>query len=99
LERLVYHKYEDNYEYYNIGIGHGISVLEMVTAFEKYTGVKIPYKFVERRPGDVDMIYASTSLAERKLKWKAKYQLKDMILTAWNWARNLNKVFYEVSSN
>jgi UDP-glucose 4-epimerase len=71
----------------------------MVKAFEKYTGIKIPFKFSPRRPGDVDYIYASTDLANEKLNWKSKYTLKDMIKTSWLWAKNLNSVFYEVTQN
>ncbi len=99
LERLLNNKMETPFEAYNIGIGEGISVLQMVKAFEKYTGIKIPFKFVQRRPGDVDYIYASTDLANKKLGWKAKYELKDMIITSWKWAKNLNSVFYEFAHN
>ena len=99
LKRLLNNKMLTNYEYYNIGIGQGISVLQIVKAFEKYVGIKIPYKFAPRRPGDVCCIYASTELANKVLKWKAKYSLKDMIITSWNWAKNINKVFYEFTTN
>ncbi len=99
LKRLLKDQILTNYEYYNIGIGKGISVLQIVKAFEKYVGIKIPYKFAPRRPGDVCCIYASTELANKILKWKAKYTLKDMIITSWNWAKNINKVFYEFTTN
>ena len=95
LERLLKNKNEKFYEFFNVGIGKGVSVLEMVKAFEKYTGKKIPYRFVDRRQGDIGYIYASTELIEKKLKWKAKYGLKEMITTSWKWAKNLNKIIYE----
>ncbi len=98
LERLLSNNNEKNYEYYNIGIGRGVSVLEMLHAFEKYTGIKIPYRFVDRRPGDIAYIYASTELIEKKLKWKAQYGLKEMILTSWNWAKKLNSIIYELEN-
>ncbi len=99
LKRLLKNKMQKNYEYYNIGIGEGISVLQMVNAFEKYVGIKIPYKFAPRRPGDVAAIYASTALANKVLKWHAKYSLRDMIVTSWNWAKNINKFYYEIATN
>ncbi len=99
LERLLENKNEKNFEDYNIGIGKGVSVLEMVKAFEKYTGIKIPYRFADRRPGDIAYIYASTELIEKKLNWKARYGLKEMITTSWQWAKNLNKIIYELEQN
>ena len=63
---------------YNLGTGHGISVLEMVAAFERATGVKIPVEIAPRRPGDVAVSYATAKLAETELGWKTKYTLDDM---------------------
>ena len=60
------------------GTGHGISVLEMVAAFERTTGVKIPVEIAPRRPGDVAVSYATAKLAETELGWKTKYTLDDM---------------------
>ncbi|XP_043720014.1 bifunctional UDP-glucose 4-epimerase and UDP-xylose 4-epimerase 1 [Telopea speciosissima] len=73
---------------YNLGTGHGTSVLEMVTAFEKAFGKKIPIKLCPRRPGDATEVYASTEKAERELGWKAKYGVEEMCRDQWNWARN-----------
>ncbi|KAL6549848.1 RmlD substrate binding domain [Orobanche minor] len=73
-------------EVYNLGTGHGTSVLEMVAAFEKASGKKIPLLMAARRPGDAEVVYAETDKAERELKWKAKYGIDEMCRDLWNWA-------------
>ncbi len=70
---------------YNLGTGHGSSVLEVVHSFEKACGKKIPYKVVERRPGDAAISYADPALAEQELGWKAQRSLDEMCRDAWNW--------------
>ncbi|KAJ7528622.1 hypothetical protein O6H91_15G010900 [Diphasiastrum complanatum] len=70
---------------YNLGTGKGVSVLEMIAAFENASGKKIPYKFVARRPGDCSEIYASTKKAEQELGWKSKYGLEEMCRDQWTW--------------
>ncbi|KAL5174373.1 UDP-glucose 4-epimerase GEPI48 [Glycine soja] len=74
-------------EVYNLGTGKGTSVLEMVNAFEQASGKKIPLAMAGRRPGDAEIVYASTEKAERELKWKTKYCIDDMCRDQWNWAR------------
>ncbi|KAG5061557.1 hypothetical protein AAZX31_01G211500 [Glycine max] len=73
-------------EVYNLGTGKGTSVLEMVRAFEMASGKKIPLVMAGRRPGDAEIVYASTKKAERELKWKAKYGIDEMCRDQWNWA-------------
>ncbi|XP_057520562.1 UDP-glucose 4-epimerase GEPI48-like [Amaranthus tricolor] len=73
-------------EVYNLGTGKGTTVLEMVAAFEKASGKKIPLVMAERRPGDAEIVYASTEKAERELNWKAKYGIDEMCRDQWNWA-------------
>ncbi|XP_010940867.1 bifunctional UDP-glucose 4-epimerase and UDP-xylose 4-epimerase 1 isoform X2 [Elaeis guineensis] len=73
---------------YNLGTGHGTSVLEMVAAFEKESGKKIPIKLCPRRPGDATAVYASTEKAEKELGWRAQYDIEDMCSDQWNWASN-----------
>ncbi len=68
---------------YNLGKG-GHSVLQVVSAFEAASGVKIPYEFVPRRPGDVAVTFASCSLAEQELGWEAKRNLKEMCELIFN---------------
>lgn len=70
---------------FNLGTGKGYSVLEVVKMFEKVSGVKIPFKFVERRPGDVAIIYADPSKANKELGWRAVRNLEDMCRDTWRW--------------
>lgn len=71
---------------YNLGTGCGTSVLEMVAAFEKAAGKKIPIKLCPRRPGDATSVYASTDKALKELGWKAKYGIEEMCRDQWKWA-------------
>ncbi|KAF5734476.1 bifunctional UDP-glucose 4-epimerase and UDP-xylose 4-epimerase 1 isoform X1 [Tripterygium wilfordii] len=71
---------------YNLGTGCGTSVLEMVSAFERASGKKIPIKLCPRRPGDATAVYASTEKADKELGWKAKYGIEEMCRDQWNWA-------------
>ncbi|CAM8909543.1 unnamed protein product [Rhodiola kirilowii] len=73
---------------YNLGTGRGTSVLEMVAAFEKASGKKIPINLCPRRPGDATAVYASTEKAEKELGWKAKYGIEEMCRDQWKWASN-----------
>ena len=73
-------------EVYNLGTGKGTSVLEMVAAFEKASGKKIPLVMAGRRPGDAAIVYASTKKAERELNWQAKYGIDEMCRDQWIWA-------------
>ena len=70
---------------YNLGTGRGFSVLEMVTAFERLCGKPIPYRVVERRPGDVAITYADPSLAQEQLGWSAERGIVEMCADAWRW--------------
>lgn len=72
-------------EAFNLGTGRGCSVLDMVKAFEAATGVKIPYVFAPRRPGDIPIYYASPEKSERLLGWRAQLSLEDMCRDSWNW--------------
>ncbi len=72
-------------EYYNLGTGRGYSVLEMVNAFQKINNVKVPYKFASRRDGDIAICYADTSKAKRDLNWQVKYELNDMVKSAYDY--------------
>jgi UDP-glucose 4-epimerase len=89
IDRMLNGKQEDRYELYNIGTGKGLSVLEILNAFERITGLKVNYEITGRREGDVIQIFADTSLANRKLGWKASRTLDDMILSAWKWQQQL----------
>ncbi|MGD6889976.1 UDP-glucose 4-epimerase GalE [Bacillus mobilis] len=82
-------------EAYNLGTGKGYSVLEMVKAFEKVSGKKIPYKVIGRRPGDVAVCFADVSKAKRELGWEAEYGLEEMCVDSWRWQVN-NKNGYQM---
>ena len=70
---------------YNLGTGHGYSVLDIITAFEKASGKKIPYRIVDRRPGDIAACWADPSEAKAALGWEANKPLTDMCRDTWNW--------------
>ena len=70
---------------FNLGTGHGYSVLDVINTFEKVNNVKIPYEIVARRPGDIASCYADPAKAERVLGWTAEYSLSDMCRDSWNY--------------
>ncbi|MGI6679029.1 MAG: UDP-glucose 4-epimerase GalE [Dehalobacterium sp.] len=71
---------------YNLGTGKGTSVLEMITAFEKSTGQKVPYRITGRRPGDIDACFANPGKAQRELGWKAEHSIEEMCRDAWRFS-------------
>lgn len=89
LRRLLEHRQKANYGYFNLGTGKGYTVLEVVRAFERATGVQLRHRIAPRRPGDVEKIWADTSLANRELGWKAERSLDDMMQSAWKWQLHL----------
>lgn len=91
LKRLFNLENEKHFEVFNIGTGKGTSVLETIKAFEQVSGLALNYKFAPRRSGDVEKVYADTSLANQVLNWKAKRNLNDMMRSAWKWQQNLSK--------
>ena len=87
-------KYADGHkgcEVFNLGTGHGYSVLDLVKTFEKVNGVKIPYVITDRRPGDIALCYADTAKAEKVLGWKAEKDIEDMCRDSWNWQQHLTE--------
>jgi UDP-glucose 4-epimerase len=85
VQRLVEGKQKKNYEFFNLGTGRGMTVLEVIKTFEKVNNLKLNYKIVDRRPGDVEKIYADTSYANKELGWTAKLTAEDMMRSAWKW--------------
>lgn len=73
---------------YNIGTGHGYSVLDVVSAFEKVNKVKVPYTIKPRRPGDIATCYCDPAKAKAELGWEAQYGIEEMCRDAWNWQKN-----------
>lgn len=84
-------------EVFNLGSGNGVTVLEAIKAFEKVSGEKLNYVIGPRRPGDVVAIYANNDYVRRTLGWNPKYNLEDMMLTAWKWEQKLknDEKFYQ----
>jgi UDP-glucose 4-epimerase len=91
IKRLLEKKKKSNFEIFNLGTGRGHSVLELIRAFEKATDQKLNYKIVGRREGDVEKVYADTSLANKKLGWKAEKTIEETLLTAWCWEKYIRK--------
>jgi len=77
------------YDVFNVGNGKGNSVLEVISTFEKTTGLKVPHKIGARRPGDVVAIYANCSKANNELNWKTEKTLEDACRDAWKWQKNI----------
>jgi UDP-glucose 4-epimerase len=91
LERLLDDEQAENYEVFNLGTGKGNSVLEAVKAFEKVSGKKLPYTFVDRREGDIVAAYADTTKANGVLNWTAEFNIEDAMESAWKWQQKLEE--------
>ncbi|ATV31437.1 MAG: UDP-glucose 4-epimerase GalE [Prevotella intermedia] len=87
----VLDKETDKIEYFNIGTGSGNSTLEIVTTFEKATGVKVNWKFGPRREGDIEKIWGDCTKANTVLGWKADTPLEDVLASAWKWQQKLRE--------
>lgn len=81
----------DGLNVYNLGSGKGVSVLELVTTFERVNNIKVNYKIVDRRPGDLPEYFADPSKALKELGWKTEKTLEDICRDSWNYERNLEK--------
>jgi len=89
IRRLLEKKQLSDFEVFNLGTGRGLSVLEIIQAFEKSTGQKLAYKIVSRREGDIEQVYADTSYANNELGWKAEKGIEETLQSAWLWEMNL----------
>lgn len=85
IQYLIDEKYQTSCDVFNLGTGNGVTVLEAIRAFEEVSGQKLNYKLGPRRPGDVVAIYANNEYAVKSLGWDIKYDLKEMMRTAWEW--------------
>lgn len=92
LNRMTGHKMEAKYEIFNVGTGNPVSVMELVTTFEKVNNLKLPYKIVGRRDGDVTAVWADTKKANEVLGWKAERQLSDTLKSAWEWEKHIRNL-------
>ncbi|MCK9626236.1 MAG: UDP-glucose 4-epimerase GalE [Bacteroidales bacterium] len=92
VNRMVNNGCKKNYEVFNIGTGHGVSTLEIVKAFEKANNIKLNYKIVERRSGDIEAVWADTTFANKELGWKAEKTLEETLVSAWSWEKHLRNI-------
>jgi len=88
-------KHQEQCKAFNIGTGKGHSVKEVIDTFEAVNGVKVPHHYGDRRAGDVEQIYASSSLAEKELGWKSERNLADALSDSWNWQMALNDLSWK----
>lgn len=91
LERMLEDKSDEHLEIFNLGTGVGLSVLELINAFETATGVKVPHKIVGRRKGDIEKVWANPERANKVLGWKATTSIEDTMRSAWNWQLKLRE--------
>lgn len=91
VERMLMGKSLENVEVFNVGTGRGLSVLEIVETFQKVTGVKLNYKIVGRREGDIEQVWADPTKANQVLGWKAEASVEETLLSAWRWQESLAK--------
>ncbi|QIM64860.1 UDP-glucose 4-epimerase GalE [Frederiksenia canicola] len=88
LKALQKHQNDAGFHVYNLGTGTGYSVLDMVKAFESANGIQVPYKLVDRRPGDIAVCYSNPQKAFDQLGWKTEHDLTQMMQDTWNWQKN-----------
>lgn len=91
LNYLLQNKNQTNCDVFNLGTGNGYTVLEIINEFEKTSGTKLNYKIGPRRPGDVIAIYANNDKAKNLLGWNPKFNLQQMMATAWQWELKLKE--------
>jgi UDP-glucose 4-epimerase len=91
VKRLIGEISEASIETFNLGTGRGLSVLEILRIFEKVNKVKVPYKIVGRRAGDIEKVWADPSYANETLDWKAIETVEETLRSAWAWEQNLEK--------
>ena len=92
VRRMIENKGKERYEIFNIGTGVPVSVLELVNTFQKVNQVKVPYKIVGRRAGDVEAVWADTKLANTELGWKAERSLDETLAAAWAWEKHIRNI-------
>lgn len=89
LDYVLQGRNKQRCEVFNLGTGNGVTVLEAIKAFERVTGVQLNYVIGPRRPGDVVAIYANNNLARETLGWQVRFNLDDMMSTAWKWEQKI----------
>lgn len=91
MKRILDGEQEQGVDVFNIGTGKGASVLELIHTFEEATGVKLKYKIVGRREGDIEQVWGNVDKANKVLGWKAQHTLAEALLSAWNWQKELRR--------
>ncbi|MBR6283252.1 MAG: UDP-glucose 4-epimerase GalE [Muribaculaceae bacterium] len=91
LDRMLQGQNAEPLEVFNIGTGQGLSVLQLVNAFEQATGVKVPHRIAARREGDIEQIWADPARANQVLGWTAQTDIHDVMRSAWRWQQRLAK--------
>lgn len=91
MNRIMDKKQKEKVEVFNIGTGRGVSVLELIHAFESATGVKLNYQITGRRAGDIEQVWADPSFANNELGWKADTTIEETLRSAWNWQVKLRE--------
>jgi UDP-glucose 4-epimerase len=89
VKRLIEGRNKKNYEVFNLGTGNGVTVLEAIKSFERVSGIKLKYKIVDRRAGDIEKIWADPSFANKELGWKTLSSLDEAMKTAWDWEQSV----------
>ncbi len=89
INRLLAGKNAQGIEVFNLGTGKGLSVFEIIKAFVNATGVEFKYRVVNRRDGDIEQVYADTTMANKVLGWKAEIPLEETLRTAWKWEQTI----------
>lgn len=89
IERMIEHKQDSQIETFNLGTGHGMSVLEIINAFVEATGMEVPYEIVGRREGDIEQVWADPTKANEVIGWKAETPIEEVLASAWRWQVHL----------
>jgi len=89
VQRMLDKNLKKHVETFNLGTGRGLSVLEIIETFERVNGVKVPYRIVDRREGDIEKVWADPSYANNELGWTAKETVEETLRSAWAWEQNL----------
>lgn len=92
LQYLIEKKNKSNISLFNLGTGKGVTVLEAIHSFEKVSKLKLNYEIGPRRDGDVEAIYANNDLARQELNWEPKFNIDEMMLSAWKWQQHLSEL-------
>jgi len=91
VKRLLEGRNKKGFEIFNLGTGNGVSVLEAIKSFERVSGIKLKYRITDRRPGDIEKIWADPSFANRELGWKTISTLDEAMKTAWDWEKKIRE--------